>query len=252
MKTEGNTILITGGGTGIGLALTEIFVKAGNEVVICGRRAKKLEEAKERVPEIHIRVCDLAGAGERKSLVEWTLARFGRLNVLVNNAGIQREIDFRKGSADLEVDENEIDINVTAPVHLSALLLPHLMRQPEAAIVNITSGLGFAPLAIMPVYCATKAAMHSFSLSLRHQLKETPVRVFEIIPPTVDTELDRGARARRGQTDRGIKPEEVAAATMEALAHDVYEAAIGRAQFLREESKKQPDQLFKAMNDRSH
>jgi uncharacterized oxidoreductase len=252
VKTDGNTILITGGATGIGLSLTKIFVETGNEVVICGRRREKLNEAKEQLPGIHVRACDISGAAERKSLVDWTLARFGRLNVLVNNAGIQQQIDFRKGTADFSADENEIDINLAAPVHLSALLLPHLMQQPEAAILNITSGLGFAPVAIMPVYCATKAAMHSFTLSLRHQLKDTSVKVYEIIPPTVDTELDRGARANRGQTDRGIKTEEVVAATMEALAHDVYEAAIGRAQFLREESRKQPDQLFKAMNDRSH
>jgi uncharacterized oxidoreductase len=122
------------------------------------------------------------------------------------------------------------------------------MRQESAAIVNVSSGLGFIPLAIMPVYCATKAAIHSFSLSLRHQLRDTSVRVFEVIPPTVDTNLDRGARQGRGQAERGIPPEEVATATLKGLAEDEYELAIGQAQWLRRGSREDLDQIFQRMN----
>jgi uncharacterized oxidoreductase len=170
------------------------------------------------------------------------------LNLLVNNAGIQKQIDLTKGTEGLLGGEDEIETNLRAPVYLSALFIPHLMRQKTAAIVNISSGLGFIPLAFMPVYCATKAAIHSFSLSLRHQLRETAIKVFEVIPPTVDTELDKGAREGRGQEDRGIKPEEVAQATLRALAADEFEVAVGEAQRLRMGARNEPERLFQMMN----
>lgn len=248
MKTVGNTVLITGGATGIGLALTELFLKKGNEVVICGRRERALGEAKAKFPQVHIRRCNLASAEERKALVAWSTETFSGINILVNNAGIQRQIDFLKGAEDLLAGEDEIKTNLQAPIHLSALFIPHLMEQSESAIINVSSGLGFIPLAIMPVYCATKAALHSFSLSLRHQLRETPVKVFEIIPPIVDTELDKGARERRGQKDRGIQPGEVAEATLRGLAQDEYEVPVGKAQFLRMGARSEPERIFQMIN----
>jgi uncharacterized oxidoreductase len=206
MKTSGNTILITGGATGIGFSLAEAFVRLGNEVIVCGRREDKLEEAKNRLPQIHTRKCDLSKEDERKSLFEWISSDFPTTNILVNNAGIQRMVDLKKGTEELLSGEDEIEINFKAYVNLSAHFIPFLMKQKEGAIVNISSGLGFIPLTITPVYCATKAAIHSFTLSLRHQLRNTSVKVFEIIPPTVDTELDKGARSKRGQEDRGTSP----------------------------------------------
>jgi uncharacterized oxidoreductase len=248
MKIGGNTILITGGATGIGFSLAEAFVNAGNEVIICGRREEKLKEAKNKLPQIHTKRCDLSKDEERKLLYDWVSSHFKNINILVNNAGIQRMIDFKKGTEELFDGEDEIEINFKTYVHLSAYFTPLLMKQKEAAIINISSGLGFIPLAIMPVYCATKAAIHSFSLSLRHQLKTTSVKVFEVIPPTVDTELDKGARAKRGQTDRGISPTEVAKATIDGLEKDEYEIAVGMAQNLRMGARNNPDQLFQNMN----
>jgi uncharacterized oxidoreductase len=248
VNIEGNTILITGGATGIGFALAEVLSKAGNEVVICGRREHRLLEAQGRLPNVHIKTCNVADAGDRTTLFEWAVANFPNLNILVNNAGIQRQIDFLTGTKDLLNGENEIETNLQAPVHLSALFIPHLMKQGEAAIVNISSGLGFIPLAAMPVYCATKAAVHSFSLSLRHQLRDTTIKVFEIVPPTVDTELDKGARGRREQEDRGIKPEEVAEATLKALREDEFEAVVGNAQFLRMGARSDPAGVFLMIN----
>ncbi len=250
MKTTGNTILITGGATGIGLALAEASLKAGNEVVICGRREQKLLEAQNKLPHLHIKTCHLADAAEREVLFEWATASFPGLNILINNAGIQRQIDFTQGAADLLNGEDEIGINLQAPIHLSALFIPHLKQRAEAAIVNVSGGLGFVPLAIMPLYCATKAALHSFTWSLRHQLRATSIKVFEIIPPIVDTELDKGARARRGQEDRGIDPKEVAEATLAALAKDEFEAAVGRAQYLRMGARTEPEKIFQSMNGR--
>jgi uncharacterized oxidoreductase len=144
--------------------------------------------------------------------------------------------------------EDEIQINFSAPVQLTALFIHHLMKIGESAIVNILSGLGFIPLTIVPIYCATKAAIHSFTWSLRYQLRKTSIKVFEVIPPTMNTELDRGARDRRKQEYRGIPAAEVAKATLVDLAKDDYEIAIGQAQGLREGTRQESEQIFQRMN----
>ncbi len=248
MKLNGNTILITGGATGIGFELAQAFVKEGNDVIICGRREQKLKEAKSKLPQIHTRVCDLSKEKEREALYNWIKSNFKDLNILVNNAGIQRMIDFKKGISELSTGEDEIDINLKAHIHMSAYFIPDLLKRKESAIINVSSGLGFVPIAIMPVYCATKAAIHSFSLSIRHQLKDTSIKVFEVIPPTVDTELDKGARDVRGQVDRGIPPAEVAIETLKALEKNEYEIAIGMAQNLRMGARNNPEQIFQGIN----
>jgi uncharacterized oxidoreductase len=249
MKTTRNTILITGGATGIGLALAETFLKAGNEVVICGRRKQRLLEAQNLLPKLHIKVCDVADAAERQSLYDWTRANFRSLNILINNAGIQRPVDFTNGAVEaLTACDDEIETNLQAPIHLSALFIPHLRVQPAAAIVNITSALGFIPLATVPVYSATKAALHTFSWALRHQLRGTSIKVFEVAPPVVDTELQAAVRSQKRSTARGISPQVVAEATLQALAKDRFETAIGQVRFLQWGARLAPQQLFKRVN----
>jgi uncharacterized oxidoreductase len=248
MKINGNTILITGGATGIGFELAQAFVKEGNDIIICGRRENKLKDAKSKLPQIHTRVCDLSKEKEREALYNWVKSDFKDINILVNNAGIQRMIDFKKGISELSAGEDEIDINLKAYIYLSAYFIPDLLKQKESAIINVSSGLGFVPIAFMPVYCATKAAIHSFSLSLRHQLRDTPIKVFEVIPPTVDTEIDKGARDRRGQKDKGIHPVEVARATLKGLEKNEYEIAIGMAQNLLMGARNNPEQIFRMIN----
>jgi len=248
MNIQGNTILITGGGTGIGFALADAFVKADNEVIICGRREAVLKEAKQKLPRLHIKVCDVSVERQQKALCAWISSNFKDFNLLINNAGIQRMIDFASGTSNSNRDEDEIDINLKAPVRLCELFIPLLMKQKQAAIVNVSSGLGFCPIAVMPVYCATKAAMHSFTVSLRHQLRNTSVKVFEIIPPMVDTDLDKGGRDVREQEERGIPPSEVAVATMNGLAKDVYEIAVGEAEGLKKGALNNPEKLFQQMN----
>jgi uncharacterized oxidoreductase len=250
MKIQGNTILITGGGTGIGFALAEAFIKANNEVIICGRRETVLKNAKQKLPHLHIKVCDVSVERQRKALFSWISLNFKDFNMLINNAGIQRMIDFTSGMSNKYIDEDEIDINFKAPVSLCELFIPLLMKQKQAAIVNVSSGLGFCPIAVMPVYCATKAAIHSFTLSLRHQLRNTKVKVFEIIPPMVDTDLDKGGRDEREQEERGIPPSDVAAATMNGLAKDEYEIAVGEAEGLKKGALNNPEELFQQMNQR--
>lgn len=248
MKTSGNTILITGGASGIGLALAETFLASGNTVIICGRREHKLREVQAKHPALHIRVCDVGNADDRNSLFEWSVSTFPALNVLINNAGIQREIDFRKGTADLDTGDSEIAINFEGVVHLTALFVPHLMTKPTAALVQVSSGLALVPLALAPVYSATKAALHSLSLSLRHQLRDTTVSVFEVLPPIVETELDQGARERRGQPRNGIAPEAVAEETLNGMAEDRHEIAVGRVKALRIASRVAPKRFFGVMN----
>ena len=248
MKMSGNTILITGGGTGIGLALAKRFIQEDNQVVIVGRRKEKLLEAKKAFPRLDVKECDLNNPIQRQGLVQWILEEYPGLNVLVNNAGIQRQIDLSKGPEDLLNGEDEIGINFAVPVYLSAMLIPHLSKQSEAAIINVTGGLAFVPLTILPIYCATKAALHSYSLSLRYQLRQTHVKVFEIIPPTVDTDLDHGARARRKQENRGIPAAEMVEPAFAGMAKDEFEIAIGQAQGLRSASPQEAGQIFLRMN----
>jgi uncharacterized oxidoreductase len=249
MKVKNNTVLITGGATGIGFALAEALQKAGNTVIICGRRQSKLEEAKRKLPQIYIRTCDVSKEEERKALFNWVKGNFKDFNVLVNNAGIQRMVDLKKGIRDLTGGENEIEINMVAPIYLSAYFIPILMKQKEAAIVNVSSGLGFVPIASMPVYCATKAAIHSFTMSLRHQLKNTSVNVFEVVPPAVDTELGKGSvEEEEEEWNRGIPPAEVAKAVISSLVKDEYEIVVGEAKGLVTGSRNDPDEAFKNLN----
>ena len=240
MKIKDNSILITGGATGIGFALAKAFVEEGNYVTICGRRKDKLMEAKDKIPQLHAVTCDISKAEERECLHDLV-----DVNILINNAGILRMIDLRKGLPSLN-GENEIETNLVAPIQLSTAYIPSLLKHEESAIINITSGLAFVPMAAAPIYCATKAAMHSFSLSLRYQLRNTVIKVFEVLPPIVDTELYK--EARNELKNRSIPPSEVAKATLKALQWDEYEVAVGMAKDLKTGSRNNPEQTFLGIN----
>jgi len=248
LNIDGNTVLITGGATGIGLALAEKFVGAGSEVIVCGRRKSRLQDAKRKLPAIHIRQCDVSVESERQDLLHWVITHFPHLNMLVNNAGIQRQINFTSPTArPTPAKDDEVNINLSAPIRLCALFTPKLMKRQKAAIINISSGLAFVPIATMPIYCATKAAIHSFTISLRHQLKDTPIRVFEAAPPSTDTELDRGFASEQ-EAYRGISPTEVAAAIIEGIKADKEEIIIGEAQGLYTSAQRNPEAIFNQLN----
>jgi uncharacterized oxidoreductase len=189
MNTTGNTVLITGGATGIGLALAERFLNAGSEVIVCGRRAEKLQEAKQRLPKLHTRVCDVSKPADRQALFSWVTSEFPELNILVNNAGIQQRVNLLNANQEWDYYQQEMAINLEGPIHLTMLFLPHLAQKEHAAIVNISSGLAITPAAWVPIYSATKAALHSFTITLRLQLAKTNVRVVEVLPPAVNTDL---------------------------------------------------------------
>jgi uncharacterized oxidoreductase len=248
MNTSGNTILITGGATGIGFAIAEQFVQKGNNVVICGRREQKLQEAKQKIPGIQTRVCDVSKELERISLFEWVTSEFPRLNILINNAGIQRDVDFMNIEEDWSYLRDEITINVEAPMHLSALFIPHLAEKENPAIVNVSSGLAFTPMSIFPIYCATKAAIHSFSMTLRHQLVKANIALYEVIPPAVDSELNYEGRKKRGALETGVTSREFATAVMQGLESGKTEIGYGNAEMGRTASRQQLDEIFRRMN----
>jgi uncharacterized oxidoreductase len=242
MDLSSNVVLVTGGGSGIGLGLARRFLDAGSAVIICGRREDTLRQAQEAHPTLHVRRCDLGDASQRIALAEWVVREFPRLNVLVNNAGIQRYPKLQHGEPWESIDE-EVAINFAAPVHLSMLLVPHLLKQEQPAILNVTSGLSFVPLTGAPIYSATKAALHSFTLSLRHQLAGTPVRVVEIIPPAVDTGL-----GGPGLHTFGVPIDEFLGAVMPRLEAGDQEIAYGFAQQSSRASREELDQILVRMN----
>ncbi|MWV46145.1 SDR family NAD(P)-dependent oxidoreductase [Paenibacillus sp. HJL G12] len=191
MKLSGNTILITGGSAGIGLAFAERFLEAGNTVIVTGRREHVLRHAQEKLPGLITHVSDLNHESERIALFDWVTANYPEVNVLVNNAGIQQRFNVLKADAKNSWNDfnNEITTNIEAPFHLSMLFAPFFATKESATIMNVTSGLAFTPFAIAPIYSATKAALHSFTMSLRHQLSDTSVEVIEVAPPAVNTDL---------------------------------------------------------------
>ena len=244
MEMTGRTWLITGGGTGIGLALAKAVAQRGNRVIICGRNRQHLDRACSEDPKLIARQCDVPDAANRSALVDWLAAEHSDLSVLVNNAGVQIPRDFRAGDAAHDLAA-EIATNLAAPIHLIEELLPHLSRQPEATIINVTSGLAFAPLAVFPVYCATKAALHSFTLSLRHQLRDSSVDVIEMVPPIVASRLRSQETAERNPAARSaLTPEEFVDQALRLLEKGDSEVLVGQAIGTRRDG----EALFDRMN----
>ncbi len=244
MNLSGNTVLITGGASGIGLAFAARFLKAGNQVLVCGRREAKLQEAQRNFPELHTYVCDVARPKEREALFRWA-SHFPNLNVLVHNAGIQQRIDLLQPAGDWSHYYQEIAANLEAPLHLSMLFIPQLTAQSRAAIINVSSGLAFTPMAAAPIYCATKAALHSFTMSLRHQLSQTPVEVIEVAPPAVNTDL-----GGPGLHTFGVPVEQFADAVFAGLAEGRLEIGYGSSERSFRMSRDEIDAAFQRMNHR--
>src|SRR3984957_18526856 len=195
MQLTGNTILITGGGSGIGRGLAESLHKLGNQIIIAGRRQDVLDDTVKANPGIVSLTLDVNDPEAIRALAKQVTTEYPSLNVLINNAGIMKVENLQTLPAGLDASEAVITTNLLAPIRLTAALLPHLQRQTHPAIINVSSGLGFVPLPVTPTYSATKAALHSYTLSLRAQLAEKPTEVIEIIPPAVATDLTPGRSA---------------------------------------------------------
>ena len=193
MNLTGNTILITGGGSGIGRGLAEELHKLGNQVVIAGRRKQALDETTAANPGMKSLTFDIENPAAIRTFAAQVAAEFPALNMLINNAGIMRRENLLATQPDLAAADAIVTTNLLGPIRLTAALLPLLQKQPHSAIMNVSSGLAFLPMALTPTYCATKAAIHSYTLSLRHQLRATGTEVLELIPPYVATHLMSGA-----------------------------------------------------------
>ncbi|WP_230804702.1 SDR family oxidoreductase [Halomonas sp. IOP_14] len=196
MKTSGNTILITGGGSGIGRELALRFNALGNTVIVAGRRMETLEETIAGQQNMHAMVIDVEDSEDIAAFAKRVVAEHPNLNVLINNAGIMRREDLTS-THDLIDAEQTVVTNLLGPIRLTNALTDHLVSQPDATIVNVSSGLAFVPLSGTPTYNATKAAIHSYTISLREQLKGK-VELIELAPPAVQTELTPGQSTREG------------------------------------------------------
>jgi uncharacterized oxidoreductase len=245
MNMQGNTILVTGGNSGIGEALAVAFHKAGNTVIIAGRRADALAKVVAANPGMTSYVLDVAD-GEAIKIFAATVAKnHPHLNVLVNNAGIGRVENALADNVSVAEAEETIAINVLGPIRLTSALLPHLRGQASSAIINLTSGLAFVPLAIMPTYSASKAAIHSYSASLRHQLRDTSVKVIELAPPMVATEFAPG----QSQNPMAMPLDDYISETMALLATGENEIIVERTKFFRNaEAQGKQAEVFAMVN----
>ena len=239
MKLEGNTILITGGANGIGFELSKELQKRGNTVIVTGRSQEKLERAKRQIPELHIVQSDVSRISDIESLFTKVTHEFPALNVLINNAGVMRSINLHKEEGSLEDLTSEIDTNLKGPIRMVRKFLPQLKKMDSAAIV---------PLPIAPIYCATKAAIHSFSLSLRAQLKNTKVKVFEIAPPATQTDLLGEFDSEDMSGASIMKVDDMVRASLKGLENDQFEIRPGQSNQLRFMSRLAPAFILAQMS----
>ena len=242
MNLTGNTLLITGGATGIGLGMARAFLERGNRVAVCGRRQEKLDQAASALPGLRGYRCDVSDAEERRALRAALRADDHLPNVLVNNAARMRPYDLAGlGDRDIEELRSDIATNLLAPIELTSLLLPSLLEHPRPVVVNISSPGGRIPVADVPVYCASKAALHSFTQSLRHPLAGR-LRVIEVYPPSVDTAMMVDVKLEKGSVDEFTRK------LMAHLAGEQDEIWIGEGRWVRVFERLAPRWIFGVVN----
>ncbi len=226
-----NTILITGGTSGIGYALAAQLLERGNTVLVTGRTEERLAAVRQSLPGVHTYVCDQRDPAAIGRLCSDATRGFPNLNVLINNAGIGLKLNLNDTGGQLEDLEKEIKTNLTGPIQMVKQFLPQLKRQKSAVIVNVTSGLAFVPMPLKPIYCATKAAMHSYTQSLRVQLKNSSVKVIELAPPATKTDFNKGQEELN--FGRSMDVNELARAALRGLEQDREEILPGQSSILR-------------------
>ncbi|NYE93893.1 putative oxidoreductase [Psychromicrobium silvestre] len=248
MKLSGNTVLITGGASGIGFELATQLSSRGNKVIITGRDQAKLDAAKDRLPGLVTIVSDVSDPAAITALFEEVESIAPDLNILINNAGQMRSINLNKSTDDLAGLTQEVDTNLIGAIRMVAQFLPLLASQPEAAIMNVSSGLAIVPLPISPVYCATKAAVHSYTQSLRVQLKNSRVKVFELLPPATETPLLDSFDGRDMEGTKVMPVQEMVAVAIDGLAKDVLEICPGQSAQLRFMNRLAPKFILKQLS----
>jgi uncharacterized oxidoreductase len=242
VKTQGKTVLITGGGSGIGLALAKEFVARGSKVIIIGRTLAKLEAAKAETPSLEIAQCDVTDTEAVATLAERCANEFGGIDVLVNNAGVFSVFSITDREFSLDDQLAEVDIDLGGPIRMVHHFLPGLMERSEAVIINVSSVISYVPFAMAPVYSATKAGTHAWSRALRKQLSKTNVRVMEVLPAMVDTEMVAAVDAPKMST------EDLVEHVMKGFDKDKDEIVPGQAKMLKLMSRFTPGLIFKLTN----
>lgn len=243
MELTGHTILVTGGSAGIGLAFARKFLELGNEVIVTGRRQAKLDEVKAANPKLHIIQSDVADAAAVAALAARVKKEFPKLDVLMNNAGIMQMKNLRNPAKDLTALTEELETNVAGPIRMTSAFVD-LITANKGTIINVSSGLAFVPLTSAPIYCATKAAMHSYTVSLRFQLQDAGVRVVELAPPAVKTEL---SPMPEGSNVTVITTDVLVSDTLAALKAGELEICVGQSKQLRFMSRAAPGFINKQL-----
>lgn len=243
MNLQNNTILITGGSSGIGLEMAKRLTYKGNKVLICGRSQDKLDQVKKQIPEIDIFSCDLANPQECKGLFNWVQAEYPSCNILINNAAIVYRTPFAEDDHILQKADSEIQTNLMAPIRLAHYFLPLIEKNPNPAIINITTGLVFAPKTEYTFYNATKAGLHAFTQVLRKQLENRPVSVIEALFPAVDTPWHEGH-----PPGIAISPEKAVKDMLAKLEKGQTEIMVGKVKLLYRLSRLAPSFAMKKIN----
>jgi uncharacterized oxidoreductase len=251
MNMTGNTILITGGGSGIGRALAEGFHKLGNQVIVAGRRKDALDDTTAANPGMKSVVLDVKDLSKIQAFAAEIAGQYPSLNVLINNAGIMKMENLQESSENFADAEAMVTTNLLAPIYLTGVLLSLLKKQNHATVMTVSSGLAFLPLAMTPTYCATKAAIHSYTQSLRYQLKDTRIEVLELVPPYVATEL---MGSHQAQDPRAMPLDEFITEVMEILKTqpEMTEICVKRVyplRFAAEQGREKYDERFQGFND---
>jgi uncharacterized oxidoreductase len=246
VKLEKRTILITGGTSGIGLELARQLLGRGATIIVTGRDQEKLDAARRTLPAVHTFKSDVGDADAIAALHDSVIAQFPTLDTLINNAGIMRNVNFNH-DRDVNDVTREIDINLSGPLRMIQKFLPHLKTRKDALIVNVSSGLAFVPFPAAPVYCATKAAIHSLTQSLRAQLEGTGVTVIELAPPGVETPLFRGEFAQEMKDQKGMDVKALARRAIAGIEAGNLEIRPGLSNVLKAMSRIAPALIFKRM-----
>ena len=248
MKPTDNTILITGGSNGIGLELANQFLKLGNTVIITGRNLQRLNDVKKKFPELNIFQSDAGVPADIKSLYDKVSIQFPKLNVLINNAGIMRKLNLLDTGMDMDNINQEIAINLSGPIRMVNQFLAHLKTKKHAAIMNVSSGLAFVPFPISPIYSATKAGVHFYTQTLRIQLKNTNVVVFELMPPLTNTDLQNAFSPEDMKGVVSMEVDKMVQVAIKGIGNDTLEIRPGQSNMLRIMSRVAPQFILKQLS----
>jgi uncharacterized oxidoreductase len=247
MKTTGNTFLITGGSSGLGLEMSRRFLQAGNKVIICSRSAQKLEQARKLMPSIITYRCDISDTRESMEMMRWLEKTHPDVNVLINNAAIVHKTRFLDDAEILEKLDGELRTNLEAPIRLIRMMYPIISRHPNAAIINITTGLAYIPRADYPFYNSTKSALHAFTKVLRHQVSHQHVKIIEVLFPAVDTPWHNGNPPKIA-----ISPQKAVDEMIAGLEKGKTEIRVAGAKILYLLSRVAPAFAFRKINSLQH